>query len=211
MTEEREKKINRVLDFRQENLTVILENVFDPHNIAAVIRTADAVGVSEMYIVNTILPTYKQFGKRSSSGAINWMRLHEFDNLADCITAVRKKYNKIYSTHLGTDSVTMHELNLTDSVALAFGNEQKGLTAEFLKESDGNFIIPQVGMIQSLNISVACAVSLYEAYRQKNVAGHYAARSLSADTEASLVEFWSGRSEREKEARKEEVGKFKTI
>jgi tRNA (guanosine-2'-O-)-methyltransferase len=208
MTEEREKKINRVLDFRQENLTVILENVFDPHNIAAVIRTADAVGVKEMYIVNTILPTYKQFGKRSSSGAINWMMLHEFDNLQDCITAVRKKYNKIYSTHLGTDSVTMHELNLTDSVALAFGNEQKGLTAEFLKESDGNFIIPQVGMIQSLNISVACAVSLYEAYRQKNVAGHYANRSISEVGQAELTAFWNGRTEREKEARKEEVGKF---
>jgi tRNA (guanosine-2'-O-)-methyltransferase len=127
MTEERVEKINQVLDFRQENLTVILENVFDPHNIAAVMRTADAVGVKEMYIVNTILPTYKQFGKRSSSGAINWMMIHEFTNLEDCITAVRKKYNKIYSTHLGTDSVTMHELNLTDSVALAFGNEQKGI------------------------------------------------------------------------------------
>jgi tRNA (guanosine-2'-O-)-methyltransferase len=208
MTAERENKINRVLDYRQENLTVILENVFDPHNIAAVIRTADAVGVKEMYIVNTILPTYKQFGKRSSSGAITWMMLHEFDNLQDCITAVRKKYNKIYSTHLGTDSVTMHELNLTDSVALAFGNEQKGLTEEFLKESDGNFIIPQVGMIQSLNISVACAVSLYEAYRQKNVSGHYSNRSLSEQGQAELVAFWNGRTDREKAARKEEVGKF---
>jgi tRNA (guanosine-2'-O-)-methyltransferase len=205
MTEERVEKINQVLDFRQENLTVILENVFDPHNIAAVMRTADAVGVKEMYIVNTILPTYKQFGKRSSSGAINWMMIHEFTNLEDCITAVRKKYNKIYSTHLGTDSVTMHELNLTDSVALAFGNEQKGLTAEFIAHSDGNFIIPQVGMIQSLNISVACAVSLYEAYRQKNVAGHYKQRSLSQAGENELIQFWNDRPKREKEIREANV------
>jgi tRNA (guanosine-2'-O-)-methyltransferase len=201
MTEARHQKIENVLDNRQENLTIILENVFDPHNIAAVLRTADAVGVAEVYIVNTILPTYKQFGKRSSSGAITWMLLHQFTTVAECIAAVRKKYKKIYSTHLGTSSVSMHQLDMTQPIALAFGNEQKGLSEEFLAYSDGNFIIPQVGMIQSLNISVACAITLYEAFRQKTIAGHYIQRSISAAFQHQLVSYWNGRVDREKEAR----------
>ena len=73
MTPEREQRITSVLDKRQENLTIVLENVFDPHNISAVMRTCDAVGVQDLFIITTILPTYKQFGKRSSSGAAGWL------------------------------------------------------------------------------------------------------------------------------------------
>jgi tRNA (guanosine-2'-O-)-methyltransferase len=207
MTPQRQQKIDAVLDARQDNITVVLENVFDPHNIAAVLRTADAVGVAEIYIINTILPTYKQFGKRSSSGAISWMLLHQFTNVADCVAAIRKKYNKIYSTHLGASSVSMHSLDMTQSIALAFGNEQKGLSDEFLAHSDGNFVIPQVGMIQSLNISVACAVTLYEALRQKTAAGHYANRTISEANQQQLIDHWAGRVEREKAARIAEKNK----
>ena len=76
-------------------------------------------------------------------------------------------------THLSTDAVGLHELNLTEPVALVFGNEHSGVSEEIIDMADGNFIIPQVGIIKSLNISVACAVTLYEAYRQKTNARHY--------------------------------------
>ena len=88
-------------------------------------------------------------------------------------TVFSKYYKKIYTTHLSSDAVGLHELNLTEPVCLVFGNEHGGISEEIIAMADGNFIIPQVGIIKSLNISVACAVCLYEAYRQKNQAGHY--------------------------------------
>ena len=90
-----------------------------------------------------------------------------------CFAHVRKNYDKIYSTHLEEQPTSLYELDLTQSVALMFGNEKDGLSKLSLSYSDGNFIIPQMGMVQSLNISVACAVSIYEALRQREVAGMY--------------------------------------
>lgn len=190
MTPEREKRITDVLVKRQPNLTVVLENVTDPHNISAVMRTCDAVGVTEIYVLNTIIPKHKKWGARSSSSAAKWLTVHQFTDVHECFTALRKKYNRIYSTHLSHDAVDLYKLDMTDSVALVFGNEHAGITNELISMCDGNFIIPQVGMIRSLNISVACAVTLYEAYRQKNLAGHYDAASLSPDTLQKLRNDW---------------------
>lgn len=173
MTPEREKRLTDVLVKRQPDLTVVLENVFDPHNISAVMRTCDAVGIQEIYVLNTIIPRHKKWGARSSSSAAKWLTVHQFTDTGLCFEALRKKYRKIYTTHLGQGASDLYSLNLAEPVALVFGNEHAGITDELLSLCDGNFIIPQVGMIQSLNISVACAVSLYEAFRQKRLAGHY--------------------------------------
>lgn len=190
MTPEREKRITDVLVKRQPNLTVVLENVTDPHNISAVMRTCDAVGVTEIYVLNTIIPKHKKWGARSSSSAAKWLTVHQFTDVHECFTALRKKYNRIYSTHLSHDAVDLYKLEMTDSVALVFGNEHAGITNELISMCDGNFIIPQVGMIRSLNISVACAVTLYEAYRQKSLAGQYESQALSAVDFVHLKEKW---------------------
>jgi len=86
--------------------------------------------------------------------------------------------------------VGLHDLNLTEPVALVFGNEHSGVSDEIIERADGNFIIPQVGIIRSLNISVACAVTLYEAFRQKNIAGHYDQSKLPPGQLAALREEW---------------------
>jgi tRNA (guanosine-2'-O-)-methyltransferase len=150
-----------------------MENVHDPHNIAAVMRTCDAVGIQDIYILNTIIPEHKKFGAKSSSSAAKWLTIHSFSDTGECIAALRKKYNKIYTTHLADNATQLYNLNLTDSIALVFGNEHAGVSDEIRSLADGNFIIPQVGIIQSLNISVACAVTIYEAFRQKSLAHHY--------------------------------------
>lgn len=173
MTPERNDRLTAVLNKRQPDLTVLLENVFDPHNISAVMRTCDAVGIQEIYILNTKIPRHKKWGAKSSSSAAKWLSIRQFDNNEECFAELRKKYYKIYTTHLSTDAVSLHELNLTEPVALVFGNEHSGVSDEVIAFADGNFIIPQVGIIKSLNISVACAVTVYEAFRQKNNAGHY--------------------------------------
>ncbi len=190
MTPERTDKLINVLSKRQANLTVVMENVDDPHNISAVLRTCDAVGIQDIYILTTRIPKHKKFGYKSSSSALKWLTIHEFDNLEDCVAAVRKNFSKILTTHLSSDAVEIYDIDFTDSVALVFGNEHDGVTEEFRNLADGNFIIPQMGIIQSLNISVACAVSIYEALRQKKVAGHYDQASLPKVQMDSLLTQW---------------------
>ncbi|HLF45398.1 MAG TPA: RNA methyltransferase [Chitinophagaceae bacterium] len=179
-----------ILKKRQPDLTVVLENVFDPHNISAVMRTCDAVGIQEVYVLNTKIPKHKKWGARSSSSAAKWLTIHEFEQAEVCFNELRKKYSKILTTHLSSDAVSLHEIDFTHSIALIFGNEHSGVTEEIRFMADGNFIIPQAGIIRSLNISVACAVTLYEAYRQKENAGHYKNQKLEGEMLNRLLEEW---------------------
>lgn len=190
MTGERREKIENVLSKRQLDLTVVLENVFDPHNISAVMRSCDAVGIQEIYVLNTRIPRHKKWGARSSSSAAKWLTIHQFENSEACFAALRQRYSTILTTHLSSDAVSLYEADLTKSIALVFGNEHSGVSEEIRALADGNFIIPQVGMIRSLNISVACAVTLYEAFRQKNQAGHYTQQKLDAVTYHQLQNQW---------------------
>ena len=190
MTAERTERLATVLHKRQPDLTVVLENVFDPHNISAVMRTCDAVGIQDIYILNNKIPPHKKWGAKSSSSAAKWLTIHQFTDAAECFTALRKNFSKIYTTHLSSDAFTLHELNLTEPVALIFGNEHSGVSEEIIAMADGNFIIPQVGIIRSLNISVACAVTLYEAFRQKNNAGHYHEIKLQGEQLETLRTNW---------------------
>lgn len=190
MTPERKNRLTYVLDHRQHDLTVVLENVFDPHNISAVMRTCDAVGVQDIFVVNTRIPLHKKWGPRSSSSADKWLTVHQFDDLEACFKVLRQRYQKIYTTHLSSDAVGLHEMDLTRSTALVFGNEHSGVSEECRALADGNFIIPQVGIIQSLNISVACAITLYEAFRQKHIAGHYAHSRLPEAYRTQLMDSW---------------------
>ena len=190
MTPERRQRLISVLNKRQQDITVVLENVFDPHNISAVMRTCDAVGVQEVYVLNTKIPPHKKWGEKSSSSAAKWLTIHQFDNASACFSSLRKHYSTILTTHLSSDAVSLHQLELTKSIALVFGNEHSGVSEEIRNLADGNFVIPQVGIIQSLNISVACAVSLYEAFRQKTLAGHYDTRKLDGVEFNDLLDEW---------------------
>jgi tRNA (guanosine-2'-O-)-methyltransferase len=191
MTEERRQKFERVLSQRQNDLTVVLENVFDPHNVSAVMRSCDAVGIQEIYVLNTMIPRHKKWGFRSSSSAAKWLTVHQFDNTDTCIAAIRKKYRYIFTTSLTANSISLYKMDLTQNMALVFGNEHSGVSDEINALADGNFLIPQIGMIQSLNISVACAVTLYEAYRQKEAAGHYQYTKLPNELFTTLFNQWA--------------------
>lgn len=176
LTEERRLKFERVAANRQEDLTIILENVHDPHNIGAVMRSCDAVGISEIYILYTDPKLYEKgvdIGYKSSRGSRKWVEVMLYNDRVKCFDTVRKKYKRILGTHLSEEASNLYELNLAGPVALLFGNEHEGISQESLDIIDGNFIIPQHGMVQSLNISVACAVSIFECSRQRIAAGKY--------------------------------------
>jgi tRNA (guanosine-2'-O-)-methyltransferase len=190
MTPERTHKLTEVLQKRQVDITLVLENVFDPHNISAVMRTCDAVGIQEIHILNTKIPRHKKWGARSSSSAAKWLTIHQFEDTAACVAKIRKDYGRILTTHLSSDAIPLYSLDLTGPVALVFGNEHSGVSEEIRALADGNFLIPQVGIIQSLNISVACAVTVYEAFRQKESIGHYQRSDLSHPVKQQVQQDW---------------------
>lgn len=190
MTPERYQKLSSVLDRRQAGLAVVMENVHDPHNISAVMRTCDAVGIQDLYILNTRIARHKKFGAKSSSSAAKWLTVHQYEDAVACFADLRKSYDLILTTHLSSDAVSLYEIDFTRKIALVFGNEHAGVSDEIRAMADGNFQIPQMGIIQSLNISVACAVSIYEALRQRSAAGQYDQPSLSAERRSLLMTEW---------------------
>src|SRR6476660_4665479 len=130
MTPERKDKIVSVLNKRQNDITVVLENVFDPHNISAVMRSCDAAGVQDIYILNTKIPRHKKWGAKSSSSADKWLSIHEFDNAEECFLSLRKSYSTILTTNLSSDAVVLYYVDFTQSIALVFGNEHSGVSDE---------------------------------------------------------------------------------
>jgi len=193
MTPERRERLLNVAGKRQFDLTVVLENVFDPHNISAVMRTCDAVGVQDIYVLNTRIPPHRKWGAKSSSSAEKWLSIHQFTDAGECFAHLRERYKKILTTHLSSDAVGLYEIDFTGPIALVFGNEHDGVSEDIRKLADGNFIIPQAGIIKSLNISVACAVTLYEAFRQKSAAGHYERGGGVEPRAKEVFDYWAGR------------------
>jgi tRNA (guanosine-2'-O-)-methyltransferase len=189
-TAERIDKIKVMLDKRQPDLTVVLENVHDEHNVSAVLRSCDAVGIMEVCLVYYGGQKFPKLNEKTSASGRKWVRQRYFTSVADCYSYLRSQGKKIYSTGINSTSVSLYGMNMTGPMAVVFGNEHAGVSAEAIEKADGNFIIPQVGMIQSLNISVACAVTLYEAYRQREVAGMYDSSRISEKEQYPLIKQW---------------------
>jgi tRNA (guanosine-2'-O-)-methyltransferase len=201
MNEERKNKIAQTALRRQGNLTVILENIDDPHNVGAVLRSCDAVGIHEIYLLFTEKSLEQDeftVGKRSSAGSRKWVDIHVFNDVQSCFDAVRSKYQKVMSTHLSEDAVSLHDIDLTESLALLFGNEKIGLSDVALSYYDGNFLITMLGMSQSLNLSVACAVTLFEEQRQLLDKGMYTENNAwSIESRMELLEDYMQRKHKE--------------
>ncbi len=193
ITPERAARIEGVLSKRQPTLTVVFENVHDAHNISAVIRSCDAVGILEVHGIYSGRQVFPQLGEKSSASARKWVDVHLHSSVDACYEVLRQKGFAIYTTHMSAEAISLYRLDLTAPIALVFGNEHDGVSNEARSKADGNFLIPQVGMIQSLNISVACAVSLYEAFRQREAVGMYDTPQLVPDLLTQAVENWKQR------------------
>lgn len=191
MTPERYTKLTTVAGRRQPDLAVVLENVFDPHNISAVMRTCDSVGIQDVYVLNTRIPRHEKWGRRSSSSSAKWLTVHQFENFEVCMQELRRRYQKVLTACIEPNAVNMYDIDFTQSVALVFGNEHSGCSPEMVGAADGSFVIPQMGIIQSLNISVACAVTVYEALRQRMAAGLYDVRRLNDENYYALLDSWA--------------------
>lgn len=193
-TTRRQERILDVLRRRQPDLSVVLENVHDPHNIAAVLRSCDAVGAMTVHITRdpTTKP-HKKFSRRSSGSAAKWIEIAEHPSIEDCYQVLREDGFAIVATGGGPSAAPMTQVDLTQPVALVLGNEMRGLTEEALSGADQIVTIPMIGMIRSLNISVACGVLLYETFRQRELSGLYENPQLSAEQISELAAVWEKR------------------
>lgn len=194
MRPERKERFESVLAKRQKGLSVLLENVEDPHNIAAILRSAESVGVQDVHIINSMGNDIALQGRRAARSADMWLSVHFYHTQSEAIQAIKSTGVKLLATHLGHQATSIYDADFTLPVAIAFGNEKYGLSEELLQHCNGNIIIPQMGMIRSLNVSVACAVTLYEAFRQRNTLGMYeGGHGLELDTKKALYARWTER------------------
>jgi tRNA (guanosine-2'-O-)-methyltransferase len=165
VTENKRNKFEQVLEQRTRHLTVVLEDIYQPHNASAVIRTADCFGIQDIHVVEnnnrfTLNPNV-------SVGASKWTTLHRYnrreeDNLQHCVDALKQNGYSIIATTPHRDDVELQDLPIDKPLALAFGTEETGLTPEFLEKADGFVKIPMVGFTESFNISVSVSLVLYE-------------------------------------------------
>lgn len=189
-TEERITKIRSVLSKRQSDLSVVLENINDPHNISAALRSCDATGVNEIELIYHGIQKIPKLGKKSSASAKKWVDVTTNDSVASCFNKLKSKDRKIYTTNLSQQAKSIYDVDLTQNIAIVFGNEHDGVSDEATELADGNIYIPQVGMIQSLNISVAVAVTMYEVFRQRKNAGMYDKPSYEVSLLDELTKKW---------------------
>ncbi|MFD2177109.1 tRNA (guanosine(18)-2'-O)-methyltransferase TrmH [Veronia pacifica] len=192
MTPERFERIHEVLATRQPDLTVCMEEVHKPNNISAIIRTADAVGIHQIHAVWPENSKMRMLGG-TSAGARNWVDVVTHDNTQQAFAAMKDQGMQILVTNLSERAVDFREIDYTKPTAVVLGQEKYGISQQALDMADKDIIIPMVGMVQSLNVSVASALILYEAQRQRQNAGMYdRARTLLADEEVSRILFERG-------------------
>jgi len=184
-------KIRGVLERRQPDLTVVLENVHDPHNVSAVLRSCDAVGVLQVELLYTI-EKFPKIGRKSSSSANKWLARRKHTSVEECYAELRREGFRIFATHLTESAVPIYAVDLTRPTALVFGNEHRGVSDDAARLADGNIWIPMMGMIQSLNVSVAAAVGLFEALRQRQACGMYTSSRLAPGLLEDLYREWAG-------------------
>lgn len=171
MSPARYARICEMLALRQPDLTVCMEQVHKPHNISAIIRTADAVGVHE---VHAVWPRSRMRTMYSSAaGSNSWVKVKTHPTIHDAAAHFTSQGMQILATHLSDTAVDFRDIDYTRPTCILMGQEKNGISEEALSLADQDIVIPMTGMVQSLNVSVACALILYEAQRQRQNAGMY--------------------------------------
>lgn len=163
---ERRERIDRVVASRTRSLVVVLEAFCDPQNVNAVLRTCDAFGVQEVHVVEGPMKPWDR-NKKISQNADKWLDVVRWRSTAECLGALRARGLRILATCLGDGAAALGALSFAEPTALVFGNEHRGVSAEARALADGRFAIPMHGFVQSLNVSVAVAVTLARAVERR--------------------------------------------
>ncbi|MBT4857462.1 RNA methyltransferase [Candidatus Uhrbacteria bacterium] len=193
-TPERIEKIKRAVSNRQTGLTVVIEDMQDPHNAMAVVRTCDALGIQTVHFIAENEKPFNphKIGKSTSSTARKWVDYKVWDSTKECLEYLKGEGYDLVATMLNDGATSIFETEFSDKkIAVLIGNEREGLSKTAQEMASRHVMIPMRGMVQSLNVSVSAAVVLYEVTRQRmSVLDNFA---LSEAQQADLVEDFSRR------------------
>ncbi len=207
MTPERLARIRAVLDKRQPDLTVLMERVHKPHNFSAILRSCDAVGVLEVHAIparhgipdpeeaESLALKGRTFNETSGSAA-KWVGLQVHPDTASAFTYLKSQGFQVLAAHFSERAVDYRQADYTRPTCILLGTEKWGVSPEAAELSDAHVIIPMMGMVQSLNVSVAAAVILFEAQRQRLQAGLYERPRLSSNQYETVLQSWITRHAR---------------
>jgi tRNA (guanosine-2'-O-)-methyltransferase len=189
MTPERFARLRAALARRQPDLTVLMERVNKSHNFSAILRNCDAVGVLEAHLVAPERGV--ELHHATSAGAGKWVDVRHHGDVAAAVAHLKERGFRVLAAHPGERALDFREVDLTAPTAFMMGAELFGISDEGLERADGHVVIPMAGLVRSLNVSVATALLLFEAKRQREAAGMYDRPRLPpAELERRLFE-WS--------------------
>jgi tRNA (guanosine-2'-O-)-methyltransferase len=163
---ERKERIDRAVAGRTRTLVVVLEAFCDPQNVNAVLRTCDAFGVQEVHVIEGVMKPFDP-NKKINQNVDKWLDVVRWRSTAECLSALKARGFRVCATWLGEGSCALADLSFAAPTALVFGNEHRGVSDEALALADARFAIPMRGFVQSLNVSVAAAVTLARAVERR--------------------------------------------
>lgn len=187
LTPERREKIHQIVAQRNFDTAVVLEGIYDRGNISAVMRSAEGLGFGNFHIIET-QERFKE-ANRVTQGADKWVEVTKWKTTQDCIKELKKQNYKICVTHLDAKAKPLHEVGFSGRVALVLGNERDGASREIIEAADETVIIPMTGFVQSFNISVAGALSLYH-IGQDRLKKHGTNASLTSQEQDILAAYY---------------------
>ncbi|MCC7071387.1 MAG: RNA methyltransferase [Deltaproteobacteria bacterium] len=160
LTPRRLARVLAVLERRLGSVTVVMENLSDPHNVSAVLRTAEGLGLSELHVVEQ--PNKWEKNKAISKGAERWIEIVRHQGLARCLGDLSARGFSLFAADVGAGCVPVDEVPVEGPVALVFGSEHAGLSKRALSLTDARFTVPMAGMVESFNVSVSAALALWD-------------------------------------------------
>lgn len=183
------ERIRRVLSLRQKDLTVVLANIHDPHNVSAIYRSCDAFGVAEVHLYYTAT-AFPALGEKSSASARKWVKSARHKDAKSLVASLKDQGMTIYATSCSPKARPLGDFDYVKPTAFVMGNEHSGVDEELMPLADGELFIPMYGMIQSFNVSVAAALILSEASRQRALAGRYLTPAYGPEELEQRVQAW---------------------
>ncbi len=189
MTPERFHKLQTILKRRQLDLTVLMDNVHKPHNLSAIMRSGDAVGVHMIHAVTR--ERFIKTVKDVTQGTGKWVNVEIHPSLDQAVNHLKNNKMQILAAHLSDTAIDFREIDYTQPTAVMLGTELHGVSEQGLELADKHVVIPMLGMIDSLNVSVAAAMILFEAQRQRLQAGMYDKQQLPDEEYRKILFEWS--------------------
>jgi len=181
VTKQRLDRVSQVLSQRQPDLTVIMDGVHKPHNIAAIVRSCDAVGVLAVHLAKPRGGFGFGTPHATSGGSQKWVEHHCYEDVVQPIQALQSRGFQVLAANKSVNAIDFREIDYTRPTAILMGAELFGVGQQALALVDSEVFIPMAGMVESFNVSVACAILLAEAQRQRLSAGHYARAKLTQE------------------------------